>query len=102
MIGLTHYLILAALLFSIGLLGAIAKRNAISVFMGIELMLNSVNINFVAFNHFLHPQFLAGQAFAIFVIVVAAAEVSVGLAIILALYRRRANTGVDELDLLKW
>ena len=102
MIGLTHYLILAALLFSIGLLGAIAKRNAISVFMGIELMLNSVNINFVAFNHFLHPRFLAGQAFAIFVIVVAAAEVSVGLAIILALYRRRTNTGVDELDLLKW
>ena len=102
MIGLTHYLVLAAFLFCVGLLGAVAKRNAIAVFMGIELMLNSVNINLVAFNHFLHPAFLAGQAFAIFVIVVAAAEVSVGLAIILSLYRRHANTAVDEIDLLKW
>ena len=102
MIGLAHYLILAGLLFCIGLLGAVAKRNAIAVFMGVELMLNSVNINLVAFNRFLHPEFLGGQAFAIFVIVVAAAEVSVGLAIILALYRRKANTSVDEIDLLKW
>jgi len=102
MIGLGHFLILGGLLFSIGLLGAVAKRNAIAVFMGIELMLNSVNLNLVAFNHFLHPALLAGQAFAIFVIVVAAAEVAVGLAIILSLYRRRANTSVDEIDLLKW
>lgn len=102
MIGIEHYLVLAGILFCIGLLGAVAKRNAIAVFMGIELMLNSVNINLVAFNHFLHPGILAGQAFAIFVIVVAAAEVSVGLAIILSLYRRRANTAVDEMDLLKW
>ncbi len=102
MIGIGHYLVLAGILFCIGLLGAVAKRNAIAVFMGIELMLNSVNINLVAFNHFLHPAILSGQAFAIFVIVVAAAEVSVGLAIILSLYRRRANTAVDEMDLLKW
>ena len=102
MIGITHYLVLAALLFCIGLLGAVAKRNAIAVFMGIELMLNSVNLNLVAFNRFLHPAFLGGQAFAIFVIVVAAAEVSVGLAIILALYRRRANTSLDDMDILKW
>jgi NADH:ubiquinone oxidoreductase subunit K len=102
MIGLTHYLILAALLFCIGLIGAVAKKNAIAVFMGIELMLNSANINLVALNHFLHPEVLSGQAFAIFIVVVAAAEVSVGLAIILALYRRRARTSLDDMDLLKW
>jgi len=102
MIGLAHYLVLGGLLFCIGLLGAVAKRNAIAVFMGIELMLNSVNLNLVAFNHFLHPEFLGGQAFVVIVIVVAAAEVSVGLAIILSLYRRRAITQLDEIDLLKW
>lgn len=102
MIGLGHYLVLSGFLFCVGLVGAIAKRNAIAVFMGIELMLNSVNINLVAFNHFLHPEALSGQAFAIFVIVVAAAEVAVGLAIILSLYRRRSSTAVDEIDLLKW
>lgn len=102
MIGLEHYLILAAALFCIGLYAAVAKKNAVSVFMGIELMLNSVNINLVAFNRFLKPEILAGQTFAIFLIVVAAAEVAVGLAIILSLYRDRTSTTVDDLDWLKW
>jgi NADH:ubiquinone oxidoreductase subunit K len=102
MITLYHYLVLAAALFSIGLYGAVAKKNAIAVFMGIELMLNSVNINLIAFNHFLKPQVLAGHTFAIFTIAVAACEVAVGLAIILQLYRHRKSTTVDDIDLLKW
>ncbi len=101
MIGLSQYLILSALLFCIGFLGAVAKRNAIAVLMGVELMLNAVNLNLVAFDRFgTHPAPL-GQAFAIFIIAVAAAEVAVGLAIILTLYRRRASTTVDDLDALK-
>lgn len=101
-ITLNHYLILAAALFCIGLYGAVSKKNAVAVFMGIELMLNSVNINLVAFNRYLKPEILAGQMFAIFLIVVAAAEVAVGLAIILSLYRDRTSTTVDDLDWLKW
>lgn len=102
MITLYHYLFLSAALFCIGLYGAVAKKNAIAVFMGVELMLNSVNINLVAFNHFLKPDVLAGHTFAIFVIAVAACEVAVGLAIILSLYRHRKSTTVDDIDLLKW
>jgi NADH:ubiquinone oxidoreductase subunit K len=102
MITLYHFLFLSAALFCIGLYGATAKKNAIAVFMGIELMLNSVNINLVAFNHYLKPDVLAGHTFAIFVIAVAACEVAVGLAIILSLYRHRKSTTVDDIDLLKW
>ncbi|KPU46096.1 NADH-quinone oxidoreductase subunit K [Oxobacter pfennigii] len=102
MITLHHYLILSAALFCIGLYGATSKKNAIAVFMGVELMLNSANINIVAFNHYLKPNVLSGHVFAIFVIAVAAAEVAVGLAIILSLYRHRKSTNVDDIDLLKW
>lgn len=102
MIGLEHYLILAAALFCIGLFGAVVKKNAVAVLMGIELMLNSVNINLVAYNRFLAPSELSGHVFAIFVIVVAAAEVAVGLAIIISIYRDRFSTEVDNLDWLKW
>lgn len=102
MITLQHYLILGAILFCIGLYGAISKKNAIAVFMSIELMLNAVNINLVAFNYFVNPTVLAGHTFAIFVIVVAACEVSVGLAIILALYRHNKSTTVDDINILKW
>ena len=102
MITLTHYLILAGALFCIGLYGAVAKKNAVSVFMGIELMLNSVNINLVAFNRFLTPDKLVGHTFAIFLVVVAAAEVAVGLAIILSLYRDHTSITVDDLYWLKW
>lgn len=102
MITLEHYLILAGALFCIGLFGAIVKKNAIAVFMGIELMLNSVNINLAAFNHFLDTGKLLGHVFVIFIVLVAAAEIAVGLAIILSLYRHRNNTTVDDLDILKW
>ena len=102
MITLYHYLLLGTALFCIGFYGAVAKKNAIAVFMGIELMLNSVNINLIAFNHFIKPTLLAGQTFSIFVIVVAACEVAVGLAIILSLYRHKRSTTIDDTDLLKW
>lgn len=102
MITLNHYLVLAALLFCIGLCGAISKKNAIAVLMGIELMLNAANINLVAFNHFLEPAKVVGQIFAIFVIVVAAAEVAVGLALVINIYRQRLEVDVDDLNWLKW
>lgn len=102
MITLYHFLFLSAALFCIGFYGAVSKKNAIAVFMGIELMLNSVNINLVAFNHYLRPDILTGHVFAIFIVTVAAAEVAVGLAIILLLYRHRKSTTVDDIDLLKW
>lgn len=102
MIGLQHYLILAAALFCIGLYGSLTKKNAVAVFMGIELMLNAVNINFIAFNRFISPRLLVGHVFAIFVIVVAACEVSVGLAIILSLYRKFKSITLDDLNWLKW
>lgn len=101
MITLYHYLFLSAALFCIGLYGAVAKKNSISVLMGIELMLNSANINLVAFNHYNKPDILAGHVFAIFVIAAAAAEVAIGLAIIISLYRHRKNTTVDDMDILK-
>ncbi|HHW08015.1 MAG TPA: NADH-quinone oxidoreductase subunit NuoK [Clostridia bacterium] len=102
MVTLNHYLIFAAILFCIGLYGAVAKKNAIAVLMSIELMLNSVNINLIAFNRFLNPSEVTGQIFAIMVIVVAAAEVAVGLALILNIYRQRLTTDINDLDWLKW
>jgi NADH:ubiquinone oxidoreductase subunit K len=99
-IGLEHYLVLSAVLFSIGLYGALAKRNAVIVLMGIEIMLNGVNISLVAFSRYLG--LLTGQVFAIFVMTVAAAEVAVGLALIIAIYRSRETVDVGEVDLMKW
>ena len=101
-IGLEHYLILSAILFSIGLYGALAKRNAIIILMSIELMLNAVNIAMVAFSQYIVPLLLTGQVFAIFIIVVAAAEAAVGLAIILAIYRGRETIDATKIDLMKW
>ena len=101
-LGLEHYLILAAILFSIGLYGALAKRNAIIILMCIELMLNAVNITMVAFSRYVVPALLTGQIFAIFIIVVAAAEVAVGLAIILAIYRGLESIDATKINLLKW
>ena len=100
-IPLTWFLILAAALFSIGLYGVLSRRNAIGILMGIELMLNAVNINLVAFWRFLDPVRLTGQIFAIFVFTVAAAEVAVGLALVIAIYRNRDTVVVEEVDLLK-
>jgi len=101
-VGLTHYLILSAILFSIGLYGVLAKRNAVVILMCIEIMLNAVNITLVAFSRYIVPMLLTGQIFAIFVIVVAAAEAAVGIAIIIAIYRSRQSVDVDKFDLMKW
>jgi NADH:ubiquinone oxidoreductase subunit K len=100
-VGLEHYLILSAILFSIGLYGALAKRNAIVILMCIELMLNAVNIAMVAFSRYIVPLLLTGQVFAIFIIVVAAAEAAVGLAIILAIYRSRETIDATRINLMK-
>ncbi len=101
-ISLTHYMVLSALLFGIGLFGVLAKRNAIAVLICIELMLNAVNINLVAISKYITPTLFTGQLFAIFVITVAAAEVGVGLAIIIAIYRNRVSVNLDDFDWLKW
>ena len=102
MIGLNHYLLLAAILFGIGVYGVFAKRNAIAILMSIELMLNAVNINFVAINKFIQPSNTVGQLFAIFIIVVAAAEVSVGLALIISIYRHKKSVNLSDFNLMKW
>jgi len=101
-VGLEHYLILSAVLFSIGLYGVLAKRNAVVILMCIEIMLNAVNISLVAFSRYVVPMLLTGQIFAIFVMVVAAAEATVGIAIIIAIYRNRESIDVDKFDLMKW
>ncbi|MDD4170883.1 MAG: NADH-quinone oxidoreductase subunit NuoK [Syntrophomonas sp.] len=102
MIGLNHYLLLATILFGIGVYGVFAKRNAVAILMSIELMLNAVNINFVAINKFIQPGNTVGQLFAIFVIVVAAAEVSVGLALIISIYRQKKSVNLSDFNLMKW
>ncbi len=102
MVPLSWYLILAAALFCIGLYGVLARKNAVAILMGIELMLNAVNINLVAFWHYLTPQIMAGQMFTLIVLTVAAAEAAVGLALIISIYRRRSTVIAEEIDLLKW
>jgi NADH:ubiquinone oxidoreductase subunit K len=102
MIPLSWYLILAAALFSFGLYGVLARRNAIAILMGVELMLNAVNINLVAFWRYLAPDTINGQAFAIMVFAVAAAEVAVGLGLIISIYRRRKTVSADEINMMKW
>lgn len=101
-IGLEHYLILSAILFCIGLYGALAKHNAIVIMMCIEIMLNGVNIALVAFSRYITPLELTGQVFAIFTMVVAAAEAAVGLAIIIAIYRNYETIDAEKIDLMKW
>lgn len=102
MIPLSWYLILAAALFSIGLFGVLVRRNAVAILLGVELMLNAVNINLVAFWRYGDVTSMAGQVFAIIVFAVAAAEVSVGLALVISVYRSRNTVIADELDMLKW
>ncbi len=99
---LLYPLVFAAFLFSTGVYGVLARRNAVMVLMSIELMLNAVNINLIAFNAYLQDRILAGQVFALFVIAVAAAEVGIGLAIVLLIFRNRETVNVDEVDLLRW
>ena len=99
---ISYFLVLSALLFSIGVYGVLARQNAVLVLLSIELMLNAVNINFVAFSARLAEAGLGGQVFALFVIAVAAAEVGVGLAIVILLYRNRQTVDVDDMSYMKW
>lgn len=99
-VGLTHYLIISGILFSLGIYGVVTRRNVIMVLMGIELILNSANINFIAFSRFGGMQ-IDGQVIAVFVIILAAAEVAVALAIVLNIYQRFHTVNVDEVSKLK-
>jgi len=102
MIPLSWYLALAAALFCVGVYGVLARKNAVAILMSIELMLNAVNINLVAFWRYLPPLAPAGQMFTIIVLTVAAAEAAVGLALIISIYRRRNTVIAEEIDLMKW
>jgi NADH-quinone oxidoreductase subunit K len=98
--GPHHYLILSALLFALGAIGVILKKNIISIFLCIELMLNAANLSFIAFSRYLNQ--VDGQVVVFFVMVVAAAEAAVGLAITVVVYRNRKSLNVDDADLMKW
>jgi NADH:ubiquinone oxidoreductase subunit K len=102
MVPLSWYLILAAALFSVGLFGVLVRRNAVAILLGVELMLNAVNINLVAFWRYGDVTSMAGQVFAVIVFAVAAAEVAVGLALVISVFRRRNTVVADELDMMKW
>jgi len=102
MIPLSWYLIFSAALFCVGLFGVLGRRNAIAILMGVELMLNAVNVNLVAFWRYITPDSISGQVFAVIVFAVAAAEVAVGLALIISIYRRRESIVAEQMDLMKW
>ncbi len=99
-VGLAHYLFVSAVLFSLGVVGVMVRRNAIIIFMSIELMLNAVNLTFIALSRYLHAP--DGQLFVFFVMVVAAAEAVVGLAVIISVFRLRESVDVDRVNLFKW
>src|SRR5881275_1083968 len=103
---LSKFLVIAAILFIIGIAGVLTRRNIIVIFMSIELILNAANLNFIAFSRYLQDTGgtnpMAGQIFTVFIIVVAAAEAAIGLGIVIALYRNRETIWVDQIDLLKW
>jgi NADH-quinone oxidoreductase subunit K len=101
-IPLSWWLTVSAILFAIGVYGALSRRNAIGILMGIELILNAVNVNLVAFWRYITPTQVDGQVFAMMVIAIAAAEAAVGLAIVVAVYRRQKTAVVDDLDMLKY
>lgn len=102
MIPLHWYLLVAAGMFAFGTYGVLARRNAVAILMSIELMLNAVNLNLVAFWRYIQPASLNGQAFAIFVFTVAAAEAAVGLALIISIYRNRETVIAEDINLMKW
>jgi NADH-quinone oxidoreductase subunit K len=102
MIPLSWYLLLAAGLFSLGLYGVLGRKNAVAILMGIELMLNAVNINLVAFWRYLTPAGTSGQMFTVVVLAVAAAETAIGLALIISIYRQRKTVAAEDIDNLKW
>lgn len=99
-ISIEYYLVLSAFMFIVGVIGVLVKRNAIMVFMSIELMLNSANLTMVAFSSFLGNS--VGQLFVFFVMTVAAAEAAIGLAIIIAIFRNKKTLNIDEINILKW
>lgn len=101
MVPLSWYLIVGAALFSLGLYGALSRRNSIAVLMGVELILNAVNLNLIAFGRYVIPLAVTGQVFALFVLAVAAAEAAVGLALIIAIYRSRDSVNLEDVDLMK-
>jgi NADH:ubiquinone oxidoreductase subunit K len=101
-VPLQHYIVLSTILFSIGVYGVLARRNAVMILMSVELMLNAVSINFVAFAVYTAPSLFAGIIFAIFVITIAAAEVGLALAIVLRVFHNRGTANVDEISSLKW
>ncbi len=102
MIPISWYLVVAAALFSIGLFGVLARKNAVAILLGVELMLNAVNINLITFWRYLGPEKITGQVFAIIVFAVAAAEVAVGLALVISVYRNRKTVVAEDLDMMKW
>ena len=101
-LALQSFLVVAAGLFCIGVYGVLTRRNAVAILMSIELMLNAANINLIAFARYTDGRLMAGQAFSIFVITVAAAEAAVGLAVVMCIYRNIQNINVDDIDLLRW
>ena len=102
MVPLENYLVLSAIIFSLGVYGVLARRSAVLVLMGVELMLNAVSLNFIAYSAYLDPDKISGIIFSIFIITVAAAEVGLALAIVIRLYRVRSTSNVDEVATLKW
>ena len=102
MIPIENFLVLSSILFSLGIYGVLARRSAVLILMSIELMLQAVTINFIAFAVYLYPEQFTGLIFAIFVITISAAEVGLALAIILRIFRNKATANVDEVDALKW
>ena len=102
MIPINNFLILSTILFSLGMYGVLARRSAVLIIMSVELMLQAVSINFIAFSVYLFPKAFTGMIFAVFVITVAAAEVGLALAIVLRLYRNKGTANVDEADIMRW
>ena len=102
MIPLSYYLILSALLFGIGLAGVLLRRNAVAILLSVEIMLNAANLNLVAFSRYVTPEAATGQVFALFVMAIAAAEVAVGLALILMIYRSMRSINLDQFNIFKW
>jgi NADH-quinone oxidoreductase subunit K len=102
MVPLSWYLTFAAALFALGLYAVLARKNAVAILMGVEIMLNAVIVNLVAFWRYGNPADIAGQAFAVIVFAVAAAEAAVGLALIISIYRQRATVVAEQIDLMKW
>jgi NADH:ubiquinone oxidoreductase subunit K len=100
-IGLNHFLLLSSALFCVGLYGVVTRRSAVGVLMGLELMFNAANLNLVAFNAYLHSGALGGQVFTLFTITIAAAEATVGLALVVSIYRARRSVLLEHVDLLK-